>query len=109
VQLHFIKDSWSVKGGEGGMLGSFFFAFISEANAVARAQVSALGGNALLCHRLVPQESGGRVARNNQAYNMLSITGDAVLVEFPPDFDHNNTTLRAADALADNLSALPLI
>ncbi len=36
----------------------------------------------------MPQESGGRVARN-QVYNMLSITGDAVLVEFPHDFDHS--------------------
>jgi hypothetical protein len=107
VQLHFIKDSWSVKGE--GMLGSFFFTFISEANAVARAQVSALGGNALLCHRLVPQESGVRVARNNQAYNMMSITGDAVLVEFPPDFDHSNASSTIVDCLADNLSALPLI
>ncbi len=68
IQLHFIKDSWSVRGeGEAlfavvqhvltdsytltGMLGTFFYVFISEANAVARAQVAALGGNALLCHR----------------------------------------------------------
>eukprot|EP01038_Epipyxis_sp_PR26KG_P009930 gene9930-13358_t len=79
VQLHFIKDSWSIRGE--GALGAFFYLFISEANAVARSQVAALGGNALLCHRLIPQESGGRVSRN-QVYNMLSVTGDAVLVDY---------------------------
>lgn len=34
---------------------------------------------------MVPQESGGRAARN-QPYSLLSVTGDAVLLEFttPP-------------------------
>jgi hypothetical protein len=36
--------------------------------------------------RLVPQESGGRAART-QAYSMLSITGDAVLLEFQAQDD----------------------
>jgi hypothetical protein len=30
---------------------SFYYLFIAEVNACARAQVAALGGNALLCHR----------------------------------------------------------
>jgi hypothetical protein len=53
--LHFIKDNkdaWDAKLVAGG----FFYQFLSEANAVARAQVAALGGNALLYHRVVPQE-----------------------------------------------------
>jgi hypothetical protein len=37
--------------------------FLSEIHAVARAHVAALGGNALLCYRLVTQETGGRVHR----------------------------------------------
>lgn len=34
-----------------GSSGSFYYNMISEANAVARAHVAALGGNALLCYR----------------------------------------------------------
>ena len=58
VQLHFMKDSWSIRGEAGGSLESFYYRFISEVNASARAHVAALGGNALLCHAIVPQESG---------------------------------------------------
>jgi len=82
LQLHFIKDSWNVRGE--GAQAAFFYNFISEANAVARSHVAALGGNALLMHRVVPQESGGRLSRN-QVYNMFSVTGDAVLLHFPAD------------------------
>lgn len=64
-----------------GTLGSFFYLLLSEVNAAARTHVAALGGNALLCHRLVPQEAGGKVARS-QGYTMFSISGDAVFVEF---------------------------
>lgn len=53
----------------------------------------------------MPQESGGRVARN-QVYNMLSVTGDAVLVEYPPDFDHggNNKSSGALGTFPGNTS-----
>ena len=49
VQLHFIKDSWSIRGE--GLLSSFFYGFISELNAVTQAHVASLGANALLNQR----------------------------------------------------------
>jgi len=62
----------------------FFFVLLSEANAIARAQVKALGGNALLCHHTTLQDSSsrGKITKSGQSYNMLSIQGDAVLLEF---------------------------
>ena len=36
-----------------GNMGSFCYLMMSEASAVARAHVAALGGNALLCYRFV--------------------------------------------------------
>ena len=93
VQLHFIKDAWTVRGE--GQLGSFFYLLLSEVNAIARAHVTSLGGNALLCHRLVPQEAGGKASRN-QGYTMFSVTGDAVLLEFYVPL-HSSPTLVAGD------------
>ena len=51
--------------------------FHSEANAVARAHAAALGANAVVGYRITPQESGGRVYRN-QVYNLLTVSGTAV-------------------------------
>lgn len=54
VLLHFLKDAFSVRGvvGVGGGMSSFYYLLMSEASAVARAHVAALGGNALLFYRL---------------------------------------------------------
>ncbi len=38
----------------------------------------------------MPQESGGRATRN-QPYSMLSVTGDAVLLEFDVPSTNSNT------------------
>lgn len=75
-----------------GTLGSFFYLLLSEVNTAARTHVSALGGNALLCHRLVPQEAGGKVARS-QGYTMFSISGDAVLVEFTSTSESHDASM----------------
>ena len=75
VHLHFVKDSIARRGEHS--LGSFYHTFISEANAIVRAHVEALKGNALVNYRIYPLEAGGRVYRN-QASNMLTLSGDAV-------------------------------
>lgn len=40
-----------------------------QVHAVIRANVAALGGNALLSYRLLPQESGGKVYKNQVRYS----------------------------------------
>ncbi|CAH0479305.1 unnamed protein product [Peronospora belbahrii] len=89
VTLHFIKESWTVR--ESGGLGAFYHLFLSEAIAIVRAHVRSLGGNAMLTFRLVPIESSQLY--RNQVYNMISITGDVVMimrqvsVAYPLPFD----------------------
>lgn len=48
--FHTVRWQWRFSGG-GGSMGSFYYLMISEANAVARAHVAALGGNALICYK----------------------------------------------------------
>ncbi|CAM9828810.1 unnamed protein product, partial [Phaeothamnion confervicola] len=79
VSLHFIKESWSAAAGGGGVAG-FFQVFMTEVNAVVRAHVAALGGNAMLSYRLRPQESGGKTSKN-VLYNMITVSGDAAVIE----------------------------
>lgn len=61
-------------------LGTLLQVFLVEVNAMVRAHVAGLGGNALLSYRLVTQERGGRVYRST-TYHMVSVSGDAVRVE----------------------------
>lgn len=84
VTLHFIKESWTVR--ESGGLGAFHHLFLSEAIAIVRAHVRSLGGNAMLTFRLVPIESSQLY--RNQVYNMISITGDAVMIEREADMNY---------------------
>ncbi|TMW55656.1 hypothetical protein Poli38472_010538 [Pythium oligandrum] len=98
VTLHFIKESWTVR--ESGGLGAFYHLFLHEAIAIVRAHVRALGGNAILTFRLVPIESSQLY--RNQVYNMISITGDAVMIERESDLDleswaQNFSTMSAPD------------
>ena len=75
INLHFIRESWVVTD-----LGHFYHEFLAQIQECMRAQVAANGGNALLSFNVMPHESGGKLYRN-QIYTMLSVSGDAVLLE----------------------------
>ena len=75
INLHFIRESWSVVD-----LGEFYHDFFLQIYECCRAQVSANGGNALLSFKINPHESGGKLFRN-QIYNLVSVSGDAVILE----------------------------
>lgn len=60
-------------------LGRFMHRFLSEVQAIARAHTVAMGGNALIAFRL--EQTIIRETLKNQAYGMLSISGDVVQVK----------------------------
>ena len=77
LQLHFIKESWNIKGE--GDAGAYMYTFMNEVLLSAKNYVHALGGNALVSYHLASQDSGGRAYRN-QTYTIFTLTGDVALV-----------------------------
>lgn len=78
LNMHFVRETDNVR--ELGGTARFLQLIITEAAAVARAQAMALGANALVGYRVNPRESTDR-SRRNQAYHVVSVSGDAVTVE----------------------------
>lgn len=78
LNMHFVRETDNVR--ELGGTARFLQLIITEAAAVARAQALALGANALVGYRVNPRESTDR-SRRNQAYHVVSVSGDAVTVE----------------------------
>ena len=79
INLFFIRESLSVR--ENGGLNHFIQLFIGEVHAIVRAQVLALGGNALTSFRMnkmVLLDS----PHKNQGQILLNVCGDVVEVDF---------------------------
>ncbi|XP_046863179.1 C2 domain-containing protein 5-like [Xenia sp. Carnegie-2017] len=82
INLFFIRESLSVR--ENGGLNNFIQVFIGEVHAIVRAQVLALGGNALTSFRMnkvVLLDS----PHKNQGQILLNVCGDVVEVNFRKD------------------------
>jgi uncharacterized protein YbjQ (UPF0145 family) len=81
ISLHFVKESSVTPGQEGEVAGMGFFVQCkwTEMLAVVVAHVQALGGNALVAFRV--DHSGFHESIKNQAYSLVSISGDVCIIE----------------------------
>ena len=83
VALHFIRETWYEEEDKAG-INNYTHKFLLEVLAIAKAHVKSIGGNALLSLKILPQETAEEDV--NQAYSMITITGDAALMEEDPNF-----------------------
>ncbi|KJE97542.1 hypothetical protein CAOG_07382 [Capsaspora owczarzaki ATCC 30864] len=87
ISLFLIKESSNVR--EDGGASAFTQRFLMEAHAMARAQVAAQGGNALISF----QTKHSVIMDRNQSYQWVYITGDVVEVVRSGDKEHGLTFL----------------
>lgn len=97
ISLHFVKettvgyDSGTGKDGIGGVT----HAFLVEMYAIARSHAAALGGNAVISFNL--DQVTILESIRNQAYMLVSLSADVVLVEY--DLNYSNSQTKFAERL----------
>ncbi len=67
-------------------LDQFYSVFINEVNTALKAQVKALGGNALLSYSQDSANCDGKMVKN-QSYHIMGVKGDAVILESIEEID----------------------
>ncbi|SPR01653.1 C2 domain-containing protein [Plasmodiophora brassicae] len=77
VHLHFVNERWITKDENG--LARYAHQFLAEAHSVVRANVAARGGNCLISYSV--GQFTIEQPRRDQVYCVITVSGDAVLVQ----------------------------
>ncbi|KAK9763659.1 hypothetical protein K7432_009453 [Basidiobolus ranarum] len=83
ISLHFVKEAHVVYDTVTGGKAAFVHTFMMEVQAVARAHVAALGGNAIVALRM--DQTTFEESIKNQGYGLISIRGDVVELKHNED------------------------
>ncbi|ORX88915.1 hypothetical protein K493DRAFT_384143 [Basidiobolus meristosporus CBS 931.73] len=80
ISLHFVKEAHVVYDTVTGGKAAFVHTFMTEVQALARAHVAALGGNAIVALRI--DQTAFEESLKNQGYGLISISGDVVELKY---------------------------
>ncbi|EDO47590.1 predicted protein [Nematostella vectensis] len=106
VNLFFIRESLSIR--EDGGLNVFMQVFLAEAQAILRAHVKALGGNALVSYQLneiVLLDN----PHKHQGQCLLNVCGDAVEVSYEDDSELGNSFGRSSPCKTRSISCSEVV